>query len=64
MNTDVIEVPVEPVFGEGDDAVRTVASDGRDDLFVELGHVGPAQVAVGMIADEHVGDAERPRGFE
>ncbi len=58
MHPDVIEVPVEPVLGERNHRVGAVALDGLDDLGVKLGHAAPPEIAVRVIEDDDLRDAE------
>ena len=54
-------MPVQPVLAERNHRVRPVGADGRHDLFEEHGLVGPPQVAVGMIEDHDLGNAQDAR---
>jgi hypothetical protein len=59
----MIEVPVEPILCEGDDRVRLAARDRRHDLIVQLVDVLPPQLAVRMVEDQDLRDAQHLCGL-
>ncbi len=63
VNADVVQVPVQAVFGEGNHRGGLMFFDQPHDLGMQLRHVLPSQIAVPVIEDDDVRDAQNGGGL-